>query len=108
MRPMVVRDAVIEGEERESRRDSWEKVQRQQSFSDSTRHYSNRSSPSRRSARRPAYEGRASASTFAESSRSQGTALTTPSSGFISRQQTTDEHLDADELQAELMKIRGC
>lgn len=109
MRPMVARDAVLEGQNldgRDSRRDSWEKMQREQSYPDPSRHCSVCSSPSVRSLRRPVYEGRASASTFAESSRSQGTALTTPASGLISRQQTSEE-VDPKELRAELMKING-
>lgn len=107
MRPMVRRDIDNENGDvdgRESRRDSWEKTQRNQSYSEASRHCSVCSSPSTRSLRRPAYEGRASASTVAESSRSQGTAMTTPASGIISRQQTADE-IDAKELRAELLKI---
>jgi hypothetical protein len=104
MRPMQYRDAVIESEERESRRDSWERMQRQSVGDVISGRCSVCSSRSIASFRRPAYEARTSASTAAASSRSHGTSLTTPSSGILSNQNTADE-LDPKELHAELLKL---
>jgi hypothetical protein len=104
MRPMQYRDATIDGDERESRRDSWERLQKQ-SVSDVSARCSVCSSPSVASFRRPAFEARISASTAAGSSRTQDTSLTTPSSGLLSKQNTSEE-LDARELHAELLKLR--
>jgi hypothetical protein len=104
MRPMQYRDALTDGEERESRRDSWERQQKQ-SVNDVSARCSVCSSPSARSFRRPAYEARTSSSTVPGSSRTQGTSLTTPSSGILSKQNTSEE-VDPKELHAELLKLR--
>ncbi|KIW03761.1 uncharacterized protein PV09_05066 [Verruconis gallopava] len=104
MRPMKFQDAVIEGQERESRRDSWERTQKQ-SVSDVSAPCSVCSSPSVTSLRKAKYEGRDSISTIATNSRAQGTALTTPSSGVLTSQTTSDE-VNAEALHAELMKLR--
>lgn len=107
MRPMVKSDAILNGQTvdgLESRRDSWENMQQQPSMPEASRQCSACSSPSVRSLRRPTYDMRASQSTFAESSTSQGTAMTTPSSGVVSREQTKED-VDAKALRAELMKI---
>lgn len=102
-RKMLSSDAILIGEERASRRDSWERSQKQPVTNVSAR-CSICSTPSVSSSRRPNFDSRASTSTVAESSRSQGTSLTTPSSGIMTKQNTL-EKLDATELHAELMKL---